>query len=375
LLEEKRMFNVGNNLLSPPLPGIVPGALPGSANAAGYGSLSGATAADGISSAAQPPGGAPAPGWPWFGGGNGAGGFINQFMSTIFAAFTQLAQYLTSMFGTPPWGQTWFPPYGGGPSPSPAPGPGPAPQQRHSVGDGKQQYFTSADFRSTGDPHDAFAGTTASGETVGGRWNNMLNHPDLLHSNSFAGGFRISTDVGQPNDRGVTRNNTATVETNYGRTAVTMSAGGSFSVTENGKSIELEAGKTQDLGHGESVTLNKDGSLTVVDRSASGGEITTTLSAKNGGVNVEASAQNVDLGGYLVRHSEKMSQPSLNASAGSGTPSETPGLAAWPGAPSVQSTSPQPYQAFQPYQPYEPFGSYQPSPAAEVPSIDTLLGA
>ena len=95
------MFNVGNNLLSPPLSGVMPGALPGSASAAGYGSPLAATLGDGISAGAQPPGAA-APGSSWW--GNNPGGFINQFMSTIFAAFTQMAQYLTSAFGQPPWG-------------------------------------------------------------------------------------------------------------------------------------------------------------------------------------------------------------------------------------------------------------------------------
>ncbi|MBV9102496.1 MAG: hypothetical protein JO060_02840 [Candidatus Eremiobacteraeota bacterium] len=356
------MFNVGNNLLSPPLSGVMPGALPGSASAAGYGSPLAATLGDGITAGAQPPGAA-APGSSWW-GGNNPGGFINQFMSTIFAAFTQMAQYLTSMFGTPPWGPNPYPsPFGG------QPGPGPTPQPYTPVRGG-QQYFSSAQFSSTGDPHDGFSGTMGNGETVGGRWNNMLNHPDLLHSNSFAGGFRISTDVGQPNEHGVTRNNTATIETNYGRTSVTMTAGGQFSVTENGKSIELEPGKAQDLGNGESVTLNNDGSLTVLDRNAWGGQVTATLTAKNGGVNVQANAQNIDLGGYLVRHSEKMTEPVPEP-----PPWQQFGSLPQPAPFSLPTPMAQPTPQYQPYQPYQPLGSYQPPQSSEIPSIDSLLGA
>ncbi|MBD5654503.1 MAG: hypothetical protein IAI50_04905, partial [Candidatus Eremiobacteraeota bacterium] len=55
----------------------------------------------------------------------------------------------------------------------------------------------------------------------------------------------------------------------------------------------------------ETVTLNADKSLTVVDNDATGGSITTTLRANGtGGVDVTNNAQNVDLGGSLFGHAE-----------------------------------------------------------------------
>src|SRR5579864_5557103 len=60
-------------------------------------------------------------------------------------------------------------------------------------------YFQNASASSTGDPHLAFNGTNASGNAQQTRFNSMSSHEDLLSSNSFQGGYRISTRTTQPN--------------------------------------------------------------------------------------------------------------------------------------------------------------------------------
>lgn len=336
------MFNVGNNLLGnsiPPLGAGPPPQLAGAA-AAAQGAAAGVLA-DAISPTPQP--GANAlqqPGFAWPGSANGPGGFIAQFMALIFSSYTQLAQYFSSLFGAPSQQP--------GSNPSPV---GPVPQPG-------QQFFTSATASSTGDPHDAFSGTFANGQTLdGGRWNNMLNHPYLLNSDSFAGGFRISTNVTAPGQNGVTQNDYVAVESDFGRNVVTMNKDGSFSVVENGKSLDLGVGQTLSLGNSENVTLNADKSLTVVEQNGFGGQISATLRANGeGGVNVRASAQNVDLGGYLVERSEggpvpvPVDQPPVPV-AGYPSPTSLPYV----------PFQPEPYQPYQPqpYQPYQPYAADQ----------------
>jgi hypothetical protein len=351
-LEEKHMFNVGNNLLGnsiPPLGAGPPAQLAGAASAA-----QGAAAnvlADAISPAPQPAANAQAqPAFAWPGSANGPGGFIAQFMALIFNAYTQLAQFFGSLFGQSPWQ----------PSPTMPLRPMPHPEQ---------QFFTSATASSTGDPHDTFSGTTANGQTIdGGRWSNMSNHPYLLNSDSFAGGFRVSTNVSAPNRNGVTQNDYVSVESDFGRNVVTMNKDGSFSVVENGKSLDLGVGQTRNLGNGETVTLNADRSLTVVEQNGFGGEITATLRANGqGGVNVRASAKNVDLGGYLVERSE-----------GDATPipvDQPPGPLAATALPPTTLPyvpyAPQPHQPYQPqpYQPYQPYAADQQSAAGALVGV------
>lgn len=229
-----------------------------------------------------------------------------------------------------------------------------------------EQFFSSASAASSGDPHDSFNGTTESGQTVGERWDSMISHPNLLVSDSFKGGFRISTVAGDQNAHGVTHNDAATVETNDGKTMITMNGDGSYQITDGGKQIALQAGQTKNLGNGESVTLNADNSLTIVEKNDSGGEITTTLTGKNGHVNVEAEAQNVDLGGFLVRHAENHG----NSGGTAGSPQNLPGL---PGSAFAPSVAQPPLANYQPFQPYQP-PSIQPYGGAE-PSFDALLGA
>jgi hypothetical protein len=114
------------------------------------------------------------------------------------------------------------------------------------------------------------------------------------------------------------------VATNCGATDVTMNANGSYAVTENGQTVSLTQGQATSLGANESVTLNADGSLTVAETNAQGGSIDTTLTSNGSGVDVNATASNVDLGGYLVRHTDGAATP------GGGPPYVGAGSTAFP---------------------------------------------
>lgn len=165
---------------------------------------------------------------------------------------------------------------------------------------GNEQYFQNADGASVGDPHLSFNGT---------KWNSMVSHPDLLNSNSIPGGFRISTQVTSPNERGVTRNQSATVSLDNGQTTVSMSNDGQACIQECGREVPISAGQTVWLGNGSSVTENQNGSLSVAARNGYGGNIQTTLTAQGRGVNVDVNAHDVDLGGALVRGPGQWGQP------------------------------------------------------------------
>lgn len=164
-----------------------------------------------------------------------------------------------------------------------------------------EQRYANASASSTGDPHLSFNGTAGDGTSANAKWDDMNSHADLLDSDSFAGGYRVSTTTTSPNANGITYNGSATVSTNGGNTGVTLDASGNATLVENGRSINIADGRTFNLGNGETVARAQDGSLTITDRNRNGGSITTTLRDNgSGGVDVNASAQNVDLGGYLA---------------------------------------------------------------------------
>jgi len=163
-----------------------------------------------------------------------------------------------------------------------------------------QPFFNTAQGSSTGDPHLAFDGTTATG-TQQSQFDNMNDEPDLLDSNSFRGGYQVGTSVTAPGANGVTWNKQAAVTTNFGRTQVSLDNQGQATVLRNGKSLNLTAGQSMRLGRGEMVTRNNDGSLVISDDNGSGGKITTTLRDDGQGVDVSVDAQAVTLGGDLVR--------------------------------------------------------------------------
>lgn len=165
---------------------------------------------------------------------------------------------------------------------------------------GGSSYYQNASASSTGDPHLAFNGTNASGNAQQTRFNSMSSHEDLLSSDSFEGGYRVSTRATQPDASGVTYNRKATVTTGYGQTRVSLDNGGNASISQNGRTCELARGQSYNLGNGESVDYGKNGSLVVTDRNAQGGTIKTTLSENGQGIDVHTQASNVDLGGDVV---------------------------------------------------------------------------
>ncbi len=117
----------------------------------------------------------------------------------------------------------------------------------------------------------------------GSKWNSMASHPNLLQSNSIPGGYRVSTQVGSPNSRGVTRNQSAQITLDGGSTTIGLNGDGQASIIRNGQSVPISAGQTLNLGNGTTVTCKQNGSLCVDSRNAMGGQISTTLSTKNGG--------------------------------------------------------------------------------------------
>lgn len=160
-----------------------------------------------------------------------------------------------------------------------------------ACGNGNERYFRNADGASTGDPHLSFNGN---------RWSNMASQPDLINSSSFPGGFRVSTQTTQPNGKGVSWNQSATVHLNNGATTITLDANGASTITSNGQNRAIAPGQTLQLGDGETVVANANGSLCITARNGEGGSISTTLSAKGMGVDVDVTAHDVELGGALV---------------------------------------------------------------------------
>ncbi|MBV8638122.1 MAG: hypothetical protein JO322_08545 [Candidatus Eremiobacteraeota bacterium] len=154
-----------------------------------------------------------------------------------------------------------------------------------------EQYFQNASGGSVGDPHLSFNGQT---------WNNMGSQPDLLHSDSIPGSYQLSTQTTAPAANGVTYNQSATVTTNDGATSVTMDNSGHVNISQFGNSFALQPGASEDLGNGQFVQRNQDGSLVITCNNGTGGNITTTMRSNGTGIDVNTSANNVDLGGALV---------------------------------------------------------------------------
>jgi hypothetical protein len=252
---------------------------------------------------------------------------MNNFMSTLSNLLGSLGSSLGGSTGTSPSA----PSLPGVPSPAPQPG---------TSGSG-ETYYSSATAASIGDPHDAFVGTSASGNKTDDRWDNMSAHGDLLDSDSFSGGYRIATTVTQPRANGITFNGSATITTNGGATSVTYNADGSYSILSNGRSVSLQQGVATSLGNGESVTLGADGSLTVSDANGSGGSISTVLSRNgSGGVDIHATATDVDLGGYLAHGGAAYAGPPAGTSPQPAPAPAAPGVPPWPTLLSQPATSP-----------------------------------
>lgn len=165
---------------------------------------------------------------------------------------------------------------------------------------GPEQFFQSANGASTGDPHLRFNDN---------HFDSMTGHSDLLDSDSFAGGYQISTSVTQPGTNGVTFNEQATVSSNFGRTQVSLDKSGNAIIIQNGQTMPLASGQSLDLGDGEIVTRTTDGSVIINEGNGMGGTISTTLSENGQGVDVNTQAHDVDLGGDLVNQPAHMLQP------------------------------------------------------------------
>ncbi|HEV3091787.1 MAG TPA: hypothetical protein VGX91_10170 [Candidatus Cybelea sp.] len=159
----------------------------------------------------------------------------------------------------------------------------------------------------------------------------MASQPDLLNSDSFAGGYQISTQSTPQNSKGVSWNQSATISMNGGGTTVSLNNQGDASITRYGQSVSIARGQTMQLGDGESVKCNQDGSLLVTARNGTGGEISTTLSAKGNGVDVDVTAHDVDLGGALVNGSQMQPSPGPSPNPGFPQPNPLPNPVGWPG--------------------------------------------
>jgi hypothetical protein len=177
------------------------------------------------------------------------------------------------------------------------------------------QFVNNATFSSTGDPHLAETGSTSdangNAQSVNNHFDSMTAHDNLISSQDFSGGYRVSTAVTQPNANGVTLNQSATVHTNDNQNTVTMNNDGSFAITQNGQNISLSPGQSTTLSAGEQVTRNANGSLTVAEQNDGGGTISTTMQTNgSGGVDVTTNVQNASVGGDIA--GQRASQAAAN---------------------------------------------------------------
>jgi hypothetical protein len=175
----------------------------------------------------------------------------------------------------------------------------------HSTGD---TFYDNASAGSTGDPHLAFNGTAGTGASKATRFDSMQGHRDLLDSDSFAGGFQISTQVTQPDAHGVTYNRRASISTDGGATRVSLDKNGNATIEQYGATTALADGQTIDLSNGESATRAQNGTVTVSETNAEGGRIATTLSENGHGVDVNVQAHDVDLNGDLLQQPQTVVQ-------------------------------------------------------------------
>jgi hypothetical protein len=167
------------------------------------------------------------------------------------------------------------------------------------------QQVASATFSSTGDPHlaESGSGTDANGNPISlnSTFDSMNSHDDLISSQDFDGGYRVSTQVTQANANGVTQNQSATVHTNANQDQVTVNNDGSYAITNDGANVQLGLGQSTTLSGGETVSRNMDGSLTVTEQNSQGGLISTTMGSNGtGGVDVHTSVQNASVGGDIA---------------------------------------------------------------------------
>ena len=161
-----------------------------------------------------------------------------------------------------------------------------------------------ATFSSVGDPHLAETGqlhdSGAGMREIDNHFDSMRAHENLISSQDFDGGYRVSTTVTPPDASGVTMNQSATVHTNAARNTVTLNGNGTFAVSEDGSSVDLQPGASVTLAGGEVVTRGTDGALSIAQTNAGGGSISTTLRGNGGGVDVLTTVQNARVGGDIA---------------------------------------------------------------------------
>jgi hypothetical protein len=167
------------------------------------------------------------------------------------------------------------------------------------------QTVSNATFSSVGDPHLGETGSAydANGNPVSmnTHFDSMQSHDNLISSQDFDGGYRVSTSVTQPNANGITQNQSATVHTNNNQNTVTMNNDGSFAISDNGQNVALAPGQSTTLSAGEQVTRNANGSLTVSEQNGNQGSISTTMQSNgSGGVDVTTNVQNATVGGDIA---------------------------------------------------------------------------
>jgi hypothetical protein len=173
-----------------------------------------------------------------------------------------------------------------------------------------EQFFNDAQASSLGDPHLSFSGT-ANGSTEQSHFDSMTGHGDLLSSDSFDGGYQLSTQTTAPSANGVTYNQNATVTTNYGNTSVTLDKNGTATLVQNGQATQIADGQRIPLGNGEFVQRGQDGSLTIYNHNRQGGSIETTMRLNGQGVDVSVQAHRVDLSGDLPQTAQQQPGPWL----------------------------------------------------------------
>lgn len=174
----------------------------------------------------------------------------------------------------------------------------------YGTGESGEQFFNNAQASSAGDPHLSFSGSTNGGSEQS-HFDSMTGHGDLLSSDSFNGGYQLSTQTTSPGANGVTYNQSATVTGNYGNTSVTLDKNGAATLTRDGQTTQIADGQRIALGNGEFVQRGQDGSLTISDRNRQGGSIETTMRLNGQGVDVSVQAHRVDLSGDLPQTAQQ----------------------------------------------------------------------
>ncbi|GAC1393164.1 MAG: hypothetical protein NVSMB31_12260 [Vulcanimicrobiaceae bacterium] len=227
---------------------------------------------------------------PGYGNGGSLGGFPGG-MLTGFPGAGQIGALINQIMGLL---QSLLQTLGGG---------------QGTVPQAPESFYNDATASSTGDPHLAFDGTQGNGNRQSARFDSMVGHTDLVDSDSFNGGYLVSTQVTTPNASGVTLNKSATLTTNYGQTQITLDNSGNTSITSNGQVIPITSGQTLDLGGGQTVTKNNDGSLSMVNTNGQGGTMNTIFKSNGAGIDVTTSAHQVDLGGDIVNPPGRWMEP------------------------------------------------------------------